>query len=205
MPRCTFNESEIYLLKNWASACRLEEAMDRVRHEKYHAIILKTAEFLVEQLGTTEYRQEVWVTQRWGDGFIYFWADKWGKSVGETREVPYFCLGGLRLESLLSDSNDTGPPYACVYTKYLRKVGWDLSRFRNKLESSATRILKTFPKRSDEEESTPICYCLPEGRAELRRLLLEDEEGFTKVLTSHGMQLADLAPIISQILEGKKQ
>ena len=205
MPKSTFSEAEIYLLKNWPSACRLEEAMNRVRHEKYTTIIQKVAVLLVDQLGKDEYRQEVYPTQRWDDGFFYFWVDKWGKSVGETREVPYFCLGGLRLENLLSDSNDTEPPYACVYAKYLRKAGWDLGRFRDKLNSSATTILKGFPKRGGEDENSPICYYMPEGRAELRRLLIEDEEGFIGALISQGMRLAELAPIVTQVLAGRKK
>jgi hypothetical protein len=205
MPKNTFNESETYLLKNWASACRLEEAMNRVRHEKYSAIILKAAELLVDELGKNDYRQEVYPTQRWDDGFIYFWMDKWGKSEGEAREVPYLCPGGLRLENLLSDSNDTDPPYACVFAKYLRKAGWDLGRFRNKLNSSAATILKSFPRRSDEDENTPVCYFVPGGRAELRRLLIEDEDGFTSALISNGTRLAELAPIVTQVLAGRKK
>ena len=76
------------------------------------------------------------------------------------------------MENLFSDDApmDNSPlPYACLHAKYLRNAGWELSRFRRKLESSAAAILKGFPQRSDEDETNPVCYYLPEGRSELRR------------------------------------
>jgi hypothetical protein len=35
-------------------------------------------------------------------------------------------------------------------------------------------------------------------------LLIEDEEGFTRVLITHGVRLADLAPIVTRILASSK-
>jgi hypothetical protein len=206
MPRVSFNESELYLLKNWTSACRLEEAMNRVRHEKYNSIIARVTESLIDQLGKSEYRQETYPTQKWDDGIIYFWMKSWGKS-GDSPEAPYFCLGGLRLEFLMSvgaASNKEPLPYACLYANDLRKAGWDLGSFRNKLYTSAAKVLESFPRRSDEDDANPVCYYLPEGRDELRRLLMEDEEGFTSLLLEHGLRLAELAPFITKILANPK-
>lgn len=206
MPKSTFSESEIYLLKNWPCACRLEKAMYRVRYEKYAAMIDSAAKLLIDQLGKNEYEYEVFPTQNWGDGFIYFWMKKWGESNAK-RRVPYFCIGGLRLENLMSDDapSDNSPlPYACLHAKYLRNAGLDLASFRDHLQASAAKILKGFPKRSDEDEQNPICYYLPEGRIEIRRILLKDEAGFTNLLISHGMRLADLAPHVTRILAGRR-
>ena len=210
MPKNTFSESEIYLLKNWPAACRLEEAMNRVRHEKYAVMINEAAKQLIDRLGKNEYKHEVFATQNWGDGFIYFWMKKWGESDSKSdakRRVPYFCIGGLRLENLMSDdapSDNSLLPYACLHAKYLRNAGWALADFRDRLVAEAAETLKDFPKRSDEDEQDPICYYLTGGRTEIRQLLLTDERGFTNLLISHGLRLADLAPSVTKILAGPK-
>jgi hypothetical protein len=115
-----------------------------------------------------------------------------------------YCLGGAQAPkftySIVSEAEETSGGGRAV-----RKAGWDLGRFRDKLNSSATTILKGFPKRGGEDENSPICYYMAEGRVELRRLLIEDEEGFIGALISQGMRLAELAPIVTQVLAGRKK
>ncbi|MCY3019475.1 MAG: hypothetical protein NTW87_10675 [Planctomycetota bacterium] len=206
MAEGALTESETYLLKNWTAACRLEEAMKAVRFGRYAPIIDKTAQMLVDRLGKDEYESCVRPTQNWGDGLICFWMKKWEKS-NDKGKSPWFCIGGLRLEILFSDRAPTKAsplPYASVNTGDMRQAGWDLGRLRDQIRAATSQMMKDFPKRSDEDESEPINYYLPEGRAGLRQLLLEDETGFTNLLISHGMRLAELATVITEVLASYK-
>ena len=205
MPKSTFSESDMYLLKNWPAACRLEEAMNAVR-QRYATVIGDAAKSLVDRLGEGEYVQEVSPTQKWGSGTIAFWIKNWDE-IEPKGNGPYFCIGGLRLELLLSYEAPTGEtplPFACLCTKNLKKAGWDLAKLKDRIETSAAIGLADFPKRSSENEREPVRYDLPEGRAELRRLLLEDRAGFINLLVSHGERLAELAPVLTKVLADNK-
>ena len=189
----------MYLLKNWPAACRLEEAMSTIRRDRYTAIIDAAAEMIVSRLGKEKYACEFYPTQIWDDGLILFWIKSWNGGHAD-KEVPFFCLGGLRLEYLLSDSQKDAAPYGCLYTKSMRKYGLDLGKLKEKIQIAGKAILKSFPPRYDEDEYVPVRYKLPEGRQELKRLLFEDENEFVKVLVEHAVRLADLAPVVTNAL-----
>ena len=206
MSRNAFNESEVFLMKNWSAACRLEDAMNTIRKERYAALLDEAARMIVDRLGKDSYVYEVYAYQNWDDGFIMYWMKEW-ESSNDKGECPVFGIGGLRLEHLFAEdgsSDQSSVPYAYLYTKGLRKIGCDLENFRVELEKAAAKILQEFPKRSEEDENIPVCYNLPEGRSELKRLLLDDVSSFLNVLVEHGVRLADLAPIVTKVfLKGK--
>jgi len=206
MRKKTFNDSEMFLLKNWPSARRMEEAMNAVRFEKYAAIIGDACRLLVDRLGKSDWEMEVFPTQHWCDGWMTFWPKKWEKC-NTKGETPWFRIGGLRLEHLLSDdapSMDNRVPYAAFSIRDLRKAGWDLVRLMGQVQGATKQMLRKVHRSSLEDEEEPVCYNLPEGRTEIRRLLLSDEAGFTRLLIAHGLRLADLAPTVSKVLANYK-
>ena len=200
MAKQTFNEAEMYLLNNWTAACRLEEALNTIRHERYAAIVEETGRMIVDKLGKADFEYQVFPTQNWGNGFISFWMKRWDGGIAD-KQVPSFVVGGLKLELLLTDDDASDDmPSACLYTKDLRKDGWDLEKLTHKIHSAAADILADFPARGGEEDTAPICYYLPEGRTGLKRLLFEDEAAFIKTLVEHGIRIAELAPAVTKVL-----
>jgi hypothetical protein len=181
----------------------MEDTMYTIRQEKYQGMVERAASQAIEQL-EKGFKYEVYATQKWDDGFFKFWPQKW-LATNSKNAHPTLDIAGLRLEHLLSDDPSSEAPNASIWLKDMKKAGWDMEELKKRILAEIKPLLKGFPKLENDDDPQCIYYYLPEGKVKIRKLLLEDEEGFVSLLASHAVHLAELAPAITKVLAAKRK
>lgn len=210
MPTARFNDAELYLLRNWVDASRLEESMNEVRR-KY----LKTVEEVLDEVQSRYKELDLPALHIAGrkdkdnDGIVAIGKKKWPLGWGSENWPTSLALQSIGLLNLLSDEEDAPEAIVTIYAG--REGGVDAERAQRKLTEAAEKLFGKNEFRwtagtgteGRKERYAYIVYPLTEPRQALRKLLLEEPGEFVDHLVAHFDAMAGFIPVIDDIVSNQ--
>jgi hypothetical protein len=194
------NEAERFLLGRWSEARSLEVSMESVRG-KYRTL----AERVV--IAVRESHPELdaggaYVTQFWGKGLICLGRRCWPQ--GEANWPPGFYIENLRLENLVDEESDVPTALVWIPAKASKQVGLDIVAARQRIDAEVKGLLDkddaSLIETSITDRETLLRFAITSKADILNMLATGDGESLFECLVAQFQRLAQLLPLVSQLL-----